>query len=157
MTTSTVQPVNRRSTTLLKLAFLIVAYGVALWIFLGTLVNLGIDKQYVQGVREDFALTSLMKMFPFPCTIAVAVAAWFLRRRWMDLRIPQLLIPAVGMALITPLAFTLIFYPSHYALRYDRFSTTAWAVAWRVLMVVTGVLVAQLLRLRRQNSSLSYV
>ena len=155
--TANVLRANTRSTTLVKYAFLIFAYAVALWVFVGTVENLFVDKLHVQGVREDFALTSLVKMFPFPCTIAVAVAAWLLRRRWLDLRVSQLLIPAVAMALITPLVFMVVFYPSHYALHYDRFSATAWGAALRVLLVVTGLLVAQLLRLRRGSSTLSYV
>ena len=157
MTTSTVQPVNQRSTTLLKYAFMIVAYSITLSIICGTVVNLLVDKLHAQVPRADFTLPELLQPLVAPGTIAIAVAAWLMRRRWLDLRAAQLLVPAVGMAILTPLVFLLVLAGAQSVFHFEQFSMTAWAVTWRILITISAVLVVQLLRLRRKTSTLSYV
>jgi hypothetical protein len=155
--TASAHPVSNRSTTLVKYAFLLVAYAVTLAIICGTLVNLLVDNFHVHFPRVNFTLANLLAPLLGPNTIAVAVTAWLLRRRWADLRASQLLVPAVGMAIATPIVSLILLAAAQALFHFDQLSVGAWAVTWRLAGVTTGVLVAQLLRLRRKTSTLSYV
>ena len=141
----------------MKLAFLIVAYTALLMVLSGTVLNVLVDKFHTQGARVEFTLGQLMWMLIAPGTIAITVTAWTLRERWFDLRTPQVLVAALAMAVITVPIFLVIGLGTDALFHYERFSPTAWRMTVQLLMVLSGVVTAQVLRLRRRSTTSAYV
>ena len=157
MTIITTNQLSARTTLVLKFAFLLALYAAAIWIIVGYVSNaligfVDLNEPIAQFTAEDYGRVLLA-----PTTIAVGVTAWLLRGRWFDLRTPQLFVAGVAMAIACMPIFLLVLFLFQSLLHFERFSTDAWAVASRLLSIITGVLVGQILRLRRKTSTSAYV
>lgn len=150
--------VRGTGTTLVKFAFIVIVFLIAESILLGSVLNLLVDKFHAPGPRVDLSWSKLLgRPWASPLTLAMAASVWLLRRRWQDLRFSQLLVPAVGMAIVNPIVFFILLAIGQPIFHYERISTPTWTVVWYAMAITTGVLTAQLLRLRRKTSTLSYV
>ncbi len=157
MTLDGLKPERRTTAAVMKLAFIVIAYAVAAVLLNGTVLNLLIDNFHAQVPRVEFTAWDILGALGALPTVGLAIAAWTLRDRWVDLRMPQLFVPVVVMAALTTPVFILILAGLNWLLHFERFSVTTWTITWRILPVVAGLAVAQLLRLRRRSTTSAYV
>lgn len=142
---------------LTKLAFLVFAYVGAAVVITGTMVNLLVDKLHAEAPRFEFTLGDILGAMAALPTIVIAIAAWIMRDRWIGLRTPQLLVAAVAMALLNTPVLLLIVAATNALFHFEHLSPTTWGIVWRILVVLSAVVVAQVLRLGRRSTTSAYV
>jgi hypothetical protein len=121
-------------------------------------MNLLVVKFHAPGPKVDLSLARLVgRPWASPFTVAMAAVIWLLRRRWQDLTFAQLLVPAIGMAIASPIVFFILLAIGQPIFHYERISSAAWTVVWYSIVIATSALVPQLLRLRGKPSTLTYV
>ena len=121
--------------SLLLAGYVIVVIGIE------ALMRLSVQKQSVSTVlAESYSFA----LFLTPNTLSFAVSSFIMRRRWVELRLPQILVVAAFAAVLTVVSlFVLAFV---LGLVYYSVSENGAEMIIRTIMVAPGILAAQLLR-----------
>jgi hypothetical protein len=127
-----------------KISVLLGIYGaacavLALWL---SQVMRSYGELAVLGARYSLAL------FLIPNVLSFALSAWFLRGRWTNLRVPQMLVVSILSAAVTIVVATgCAFLFSAFVER----SQVVSEIAGKTTMVLPGIIAAQLLRIGQND------
>ena len=147
MMTTSVNPVRVPSTALIKFVFLILAYAAVFYFGAGAFV----DKLAAYIGRPQIPHSHFPWVFVAPNTIALAVTAWMLRRRWIDLRPPQLFVAGAAMAIASIPIWLAVVLGFNAVFNFATMSQATWRIVLTLMLLISGVLTAQVLRLRRPS------